>query len=299
MKYCSSHSEKGNHMPSFWSYIQSYIASHANQAEGIGFHALDVIALIVVLYIAARIVIRLLTRFIHRFLKLRAVKLDERRRNTLTSLSENAIRYTIYTVYVLLILPKFGLHIEALLAGAGIAGVAIGFGAQSLIKDLITGFFILFEDQYAVGDMVTINSFTGTVLTIGLRLTRIQASTGEIEIIPNGQITNVTNYSKTNSIAVIDVSIDYRSNLDAAIHAMEEVMGVLQAESSEIIGEVSVLGVQEFKDAAIVIRATAECVPLGQYSVQRLARKKMKEVFDRNGIEMSFINQTVILKKDN
>lgn len=285
-------------MQSFWSYIQNYITSHANQAESIGFHTVDMLILIIVLYIAARIVIRLLTRFIHRFLKMRAVKLDERRRNTLTSLSENAIRYTIYTVYVLMILPKFGLHIEALLAGAGIAGVAIGFGAQSLIKDLITGFFILFEDQYAVGDTVTINNFTGTVLTIGLRLTRIQASTGEIEIIPNGQITNVTNYSKTNSLAVIDVCVDYQSDIQTAIRIMGDVMESLKQESTEIIGDVSVLGVQEFQNSAIVVRATAECAPLCQYGVQRLARQRLKEAFDKNGIEMPFYHQTVIVKQE-
>jgi moderate conductance mechanosensitive channel len=285
-------------MQSFWSYIQNYITGHANQAESIGFHTVDILILIIVLYIAARIIIRLLTRFIHRFLKMRAVKLDERRRNTLTSLSENAIRYTIYTVYVLMILPKLGLHIEALLAGAGIAGVAIGFGAQSLIKDLITGFFILFEDQYAVGDTVTINNFTGTVLTIGLRLTRIQASTGEIEIIPNGQITNVTNYSKTNSLAVIDVCVDYQSNVQTAIRIMGDVMESLKQESTEIIGDVSVLGVQEFQNSAIVIRATAECAPLSQYGVQRLARQRLKEAFDKNGIEMPFYHQAVIMKQE-
>lgn len=281
----------------FWSFMQNYLTHHTDQAESIGSHVISVLVEIVVLYVAARIAIRILTRFIHRFLKLRAVKMDERRRKTLTSLSENAIRYTVYTAYILMVLPKFGLHIEALLAGAGIAGVAIGFGAQGLIKDLLTGFFILFEDQYAVGDMVTINNFTGIVLTIGLRLTRIQASTGEIEIIPNGQITNVTNYSKTNSMAVIDMSIDYRSDIESAIRIMQEVMNSLRAESAEIIGDVAVLGVQEFKDSAIILRATAECASMGQYRIQRLARKRLKEAFDMNGIEIPFSRQTVTLER--
>ncbi len=281
----------------FWSYMQNYVVNHVNQAESIGNHVLDVFLEIVILYIVARLAIRFLTRFIHRFLKLRAVKMDERRRNTLTSLSENAIRYTIFTIYVLMILPKFGLHIEALLAGAGIAGVAIGFGAQSLIKDILTGFFILFEDQYAVGDTVTVNNFTGTVLTIGLRLTRIQAWTGEIEIIPNGQITNVTNYSKTHSVAVIDMNIDYRSDIDAAIRIMKEVMEKVKGESPEIVGDVSVLGIQELQNTAVIIRATAECAALSQYGVQRLARKRLIEAFENNGIELAFYRQSVIVKK--
>ena len=107
----------------------------------------------------------------------------------------------------MLILGQVGLNLGPLLAGAGVLGLAIGFGAQSLVKDVITGFFIIFEDQFGVGDVIQIDQFKGTVEEIGIRVTRIKSWTGEVHIIPNGNIKQVTNFSTYNSIAVVDVSI--------------------------------------------------------------------------------------------
>ncbi|OFW78930.1 MAG: hypothetical protein A2201_07530 [Alicyclobacillus sp. RIFOXYA1_FULL_53_8] len=240
---------------------------------------------ILLLYLLSRIAIRVLVSVINKLLRSRAVKMQERKRKTLESLLDNLTRYSIYFIFGLMVLQAIGLKITTLLAGAGIAGVALGFGAQSLIKDILTGFFILFEDQYGVGDLVKINNFTGTVQGIGLRLTRIQAWTGEVEVIPNGQILQVTNYSRTNSLAVIDVGVGYHTNLDEAIEILRRVMSEVKAETDVIVGDVQILGVQSLRQSDILLRVTAECLPTQQYGVQRRAQQKIKQAFDEAGIE--------------
>jgi small-conductance mechanosensitive channel len=248
------------------------------------------------LFILARIAIRIATHGVHKLLHAPTVKMDDRRRGTLASLLDNLVRYTIYFIYIVMMLSTFGIHVETLLAGAGIAGVALGFGAQSLIRDILTGFFILFEDQYGVGDLVKINQFTGTVVSIGLRLTRLQAWTGEIEIIPNGQILQVTNYSKANSLAVIDMGVSYRTDLNKAMAVMQEAMQSVQAENDNIVGEVKILGVQALGERDVVLRVTAECRPTTQFSVQRQAYLRIKEAFDRAGIEIPYQQRVVFVQ---
>lgn len=259
--------------------------------------AVEDLIVVVLLLIAARLAIRLANRMVLRFMQSRAVRMDERRRNTMTSLLENLIRYTIYFVFFLTALAQIHVHIEALLAGAGIAGVAIGFGAQSLIKDILTGFFILFEDQYGVGDVVQINNFTGTVVSIGLRLTRIKAWTGEVEIIPNGQITTVTNYSKNNAIAVVDIGVSYKANLDEAMRIIESVMLALKREDENIIGDIKVLGVQSLRESDVLIRATAECAPASSGPVVREAQLRIKQALDAANIDIPFPQRTVWIQQ--
>lgn len=277
----------------FWKRIPLFFA--AKNLEMIGGHILEIL----LLYIAARIAIRVGINITRRTLLSRAVRMDERRRKTMTSLMENILRYIVYFVYLLMILPLFNIHIEALLAGAGIAGLAIGFGAQNLIKDILTGLFILFEDQYGVGDSVKINTFSGTVTHIGIRLTYVQAWTGEVEIIPNGQIQTVTNYSKNNSVAVIEVGVSYQTDLNQAIEVTRNVIEQLREEREEIVGDVSVLGVQSLGPYAVNIRAIAECRPNQQTAIQRIAQQRLKEAFDRAGIEIPLSQQFVHIQTTN
>ncbi|MCL6547427.1 MAG: mechanosensitive ion channel family protein [Alicyclobacillus sp.] len=243
---------------------------------------------ILIYYLCARILIRICCRGIHRFMRAGAVRVDTRRRDTLESLLDNTARYVIYFVFILLSLRAVGVHIGALLAGAGIAGVAIGFGAQSLIRDVLTGFFILFEDQYGVGDLVKINGFTGTVVHIGLRTTRVRAWTGEIEIIPNGQVQQVTNYSKSNSTAVIDASVSIRTDIDRALQIMREVLEDMKRERDDIVGDVQVLGVQGITGPEVQLRVAVECLPSAHFAVEREARHRIKERFDQEGVELAW-----------
>lgn len=270
--------------------------SLAKQAESVawtvGVRALEII----LLFLAARLTIRIALSLLHRFLHSPAVKLDDRRRNTMASLLDNVIRYVIYFIFLLFALQATGAHIGALLAGAGIAGVALGFGAQNLIKDVLTGFFILFEDQYGVGDVVQINGSTGTVLSIGLRLTRIQAWTGEVTIIPNGQVLQVTNYSKYNAVAVIDVGVSYDTDIEHALEILKDVLNDVKAASEAAVGDPQILGVQQLRGSDILLRATMECKPGGQYNVQRLAQRLITKAYTRAGISIPLPMSVVVMK---
>lgn len=242
---------------------------------------------IVVLFIAARVLIGVLLRLQKRLLSLQ-MRLDERRRETLQSLFSNVTKYTIYFIWLLTVLPLFGIHIEALLAGAGVAGIAIAFGAQSLIKDIFNGFFILFEDQYGIGDYVTINGVTGRVQSIGLRLTCIKIWTGEVEVIPNSLVGQLTNYSKDNSIAVIEVNIGYQADTQKAIAILGQVVRQMKDEFDEIVGDVSVLGVQALNDSTVTLRAIAECASNEQSGIVREAKLRIHSAFRDAGIDMPY-----------
>ncbi|MBF8376673.1 mechanosensitive ion channel family protein [Alicyclobacillus mali] len=236
---------------------------------------------IAVFFILARILIRIGVRVTRRMLSLHT-KMDDRRRKTLESLFTNVIRYTVYFVLVVEVLSLFHVNVSAILASAGIVGVAVGFGAQSLVKDLISGLFILFEDQYGVGDTVQINGFKGTVISIGIRLTRVQAWTGEVQVIPNGQITSVTNYSRTQSTAVIDVTVPYDVDVDLVKSIMERVLTRLKDERPGVVtGPVQVLGVQDLSNTNLVIRATAVCAPTKNGEIEREAHERIKAELDR------------------
>ena len=179
-----------------------------SQEGNIGIVALK-IAFIIIL---SAIVVKIGKMVIRRIFKIKfksPIRPSERREKTLLKLLENTLAYVVYFAAIIAVLSAVGIEITGLLAGAGVLGLAVGFGAQSLVKDVITGFFIIFEDQFSVGDYVKIGVAEGTVEEIGLRTTKIKSFTGEVYIIPNGSISQVVNYSLENSLAIVDVSVPY------------------------------------------------------------------------------------------
>ena len=253
--------------------------------------AWDLIAAALIMLIAM-IVVRMGTRAIRHFLKLR-ISMSDRRRHTLVSLMTNILKYTVYFLMVLTILPLFGINIAAILAGAGVVGLAVGFGAQSLVKDFFTGFFILFEDQYGMGDWVIINGVTGKVIIVSPRVTAIQVWTGETVYFPNGSISQVTNYSKSPSLAVISFSVGYDTEADTAIGILKQVLAEVQQEDPNALGETQILGVQALNDSSYTIEATIKCKPYNQFSVQRLTYKKLQKHFLDRGLKPPF--QSVVM----
>jgi small conductance mechanosensitive channel len=251
---------------------------------------------IVLLLIAARIAIRVGSAAFSRLFSNRAVRMDERRIRTLTVLSSSVLKYVVYFFIAMSILEQLNFQIKTLLAGAGIVGLAIGFGAQSLVKDIITGFFIIFEDQFAVGDLIRTGNgnYMGTVESIGLRITKIRAWTGEVHILPNGQITDVTNFSKANSLAVIDVGVSYEENLDRVFQTLKDVLQQAQQEIPLIVKEPQVLGVQDFGISEVKVRVIADCKPTENIAVARELRKRIKQAFDKQGIEIPYPRQVVL-----
>ncbi|WP_424769336.1 mechanosensitive ion channel family protein [Paenibacillus sp. sgz302251] len=209
-----------------------------------------------------------------------------RRMRTVGKLLKNVASYVINFISAMLILSEFGVNLGPLLAGAGVLGLAIGFGAQSLVKDIITGFFIVLEDQFAVGDVIQTGQFKGTVEVIGLRTTRIQSWTGEVHILPNGMINEVTNYSINNSLAVVDISIAYEEEVDRALDVIRYTMLGIQDENLVKVPEV--LGIQTIATTGVSIRVIAECLPNANAAIVRKLNMEIKKALDGKGIEIPY-----------
>lgn len=216
------------------------------------------------------------------------IRPSERREQTLLKLLENVISYVVYFSAILAILTEFGLNVSGVLASAGVLGLAIGFGAQSLVKDVISGFFIIFEDQFSVGDYVQVGAALGTVKEIGLRTTKIAAYGGEVYIIPNGSINEVVNYSINNGLAIIDIKVAYETDIKKAESLIQDFVASLSDKYEELVAPPNLIGVQDLTASEIVFRVTAETDPAMQWAFSRKFRKELKLFLDENGIEIPY-----------
>ena len=212
---------------------------------------------------------------------------SERREKTLLKLLESVIAYVVYFTAILAILSEF-IDVRGLLAGAGVLGLAVGFGAQSLVKDIISGFFIIFEDQFSVGDYVRIGEAEGTIEEIGLRTSKISAYGGEIYIIPNGNISEVINYSISNSLAVVDIRVAYETDILRAENLIEEFIAGLSVGYEELISPPTLIGIQDLAASEVVFRVTAETEPVMQWAFARKFRKDLKLFLDTHDIEIPY-----------
>lgn len=251
---------------------------------GIGIIAAKILAVLVL----AKILITIAQSAVNRIFRNRRgskLQLEQRRVDTIRVLVNNVVRYVIKFLAVLIILQLLGIDLRPVLVSAGVLGLAVGFGAQSLVRDVITGFFIIFEDQFAVGDYVTINNnITGTVQEIGLRVTKISSWTGEVHIFANGTINQVTNYSLQNTMAVVDVTIGYKEDLEKVKEILEGVLQRAQVQISDIVRKPDFLGVQALSPSEVVLRVTAECKPNTHQSVARELRGLIRTEFAKHGI---------------
>src|SRR5690625_4630327 len=209
--------------------------------------------------------------------KRRPLQLSNRREKTLSKLLKNILLYLLTFIVIVMILDTFDVPVSTLLAGAGVAGLAIGFGAQSLVKDMISGFFIVFEDQFSVGDYVDIGGFEGDVEEVGFRTTKIQSWTGEQIIIPNGDISLVTNYSAHNGLAVVEVKVPYESDMNQIEALINEVIIELPNRYDEFVGIPEIAGVTDLDLSNFAIRIVAETAPVMHWSAERIIRKEVKE----------------------
>ncbi|SHF44005.1 mechanosensitive ion channel family protein [Desulforamulus putei] len=222
--------------------------------------------------------------------------ISDSRAQTLTGLLKSVLRYGVYFVATMSIIEIFIPNAaKTVLAGAGILGLAVGFGAQNLVRDIITGFFILFEDQYAVGEYVTVAGVTGTVEEIGLRVTKVREFGGQLHIIPNGIITMVTNFNRGGMQAMVEIGISYEENIDRAIEVLKQMSrDFAQTWAEDLIEGPDVLGVVRFGESDVVIRVTAKTKPMRQWEIERQLRKAIKEVFDKEGIEIPYPRRVLI-----
>ena len=215
----------------------------------------------------------------------------KKRAQTLGNILRHALLIVITFIAVLTILGELGIQLGPLLATAGIGAVALGFGAQSLVKDVISGFFIILENQYRIGDAVDVAGVSGLVESVSLRKTVLRDLEGRVHTIPNGEIKVVTNLSKEWSRAVVDIGISYREDIDQIITLLSEIGKELAEEEpfkSAILEPMQILGVEQFKESEIIIRMIVKTVPLKQWEVSRELRRRIKNRFDEKGIQIPF-----------
>lgn len=210
---------------------------------------------------------------------------EERRIRTMTSLIQSIIRYAIYFIGGVLILQEFHIDTTSIVAGAGIIGLALGVGAQSLIKDFITGFFIILEDQFAVGDYISCGDMSGTVEDIGFRATKLRDFSGVLHFIPHGAITKVSNFTRGKMQAVVNIPVSYQADMAEVMKLMEKACQEVGKEMIEVLDGPSVLGIVEFRNAELIVRITAKTVPLEQGKVEMALRYKIKLLFEEANIE--------------
>lgn len=211
----------------------------------------------------------------------------EQRAAAIGTLLRSVIAITVWTIATLTILPLLGVNVAPLLASAGVVGVALGFGAQTLIKDYLSGIFIIIEDQYGVGDMVDVGSVMGTVEEVALRYTRLRDPSGVVWYVRNGEILRVANRSQGWTLAIVDIPIAYNENLDRVREIVEAVAVDMDEDPDYddlLLGRPSFAGVESVSGEAVIIRITAKAAPEKQVSVARTIRERMKTAFDRAGI---------------
>ncbi|MBS4172346.1 mechanosensitive ion channel family protein [Bacillus sp. FJAT-49736] len=204
------------------------------------------------------------------------------RSKTLESLCENIFSYVLFFIFFVTVLQQFDIKVTALLAGAGIAGLAIGFGAQGLVSDVVTGFFLLLERQVEVDDYVTTGSFTGVVEQVGLRTMKLRSMDGTLHYIPNRLITSLSNHSRGNMQALVDISINDCPNIDDAINIIQKACDTIKQDDENIVDGPNVLGVQSFSQTAVVLRVIAKTKNGKQSEVERKLRKIIKETLDKH-----------------
>ena len=249
---------------------------------------LKVISIIVIMYLSINIGKYLIKKVVDKQVKSNAaLSLDPQRAKTLGGVMRSILKYSVYFLGITTILSVLFGGISFTFASIG--GVALGLGAQSLIKDFINGFFILFEDQFGVGDYITIGNFSGIVQTIGIRTTIIKDINGDIHSIPNGIISEVTNHSRGNTRFIVDVDIAYEEDIDNAINAIKECCDKFQKENEEFINEpLEVLGVSALAASSVTIRTIGRTKPLTQWKMENELRKAIKITLDKEGIEIPY-----------
>jgi small conductance mechanosensitive channel len=264
---------------------------------------LPLLATIVICYALVRITGLLVTRFEHELNRGTSLDALERakRARTLGSVINKVVTIALSSVALLMVLTAFGLNIAPVLTGAGILGLAVGFGAQTLVRDVISGFFLILEDQVRVGDVAAINGTGGLVEAINLRTIVLRDSEGTVHVFPNGAIQTLANRSKDFSYYVIDLGISYREDPDRVADLLRQVGAAMQADQKYapfILEPVEILGVDSFGDWSMVLKMRIKTVPLKQWDVGREFRKRLRRLFEQEGIEVPFPERVVKVRED-
>ena len=258
---------------------------------------ISVIFISIVMYFTINIGNKIIKKFVDRQVASKtSFSLEPQKALTIGEVLKSVLKYTVYIIGIGSMLYDILAKIPVALASAG--GFAIGLGAQSLVKDLINGFFVLFEDQYGVGDHVTIGQFSGIVESIGIRTTILRDFTGDIHLIPNGSILEVTNHSRGDIRFIVDVQIAYEENIDAAIEVIRKTSNLFEEKhQGKLRSKIDVLGVLSLNASGVTIRVVGRAEPLSQWEMERELRKDIKIALDEAGIEIPYPKTAIINKE--
>src|SRR5579885_182515 len=225
----------------------------------------------------------------------------QKRAGTLSHVLRWFLRVLIVAVAAIMLLQQFGLPVGPALTAAGVAGVALGFGAQNMVQDFLAGFFILLEDQIRVGDVVQINDKSGVVEQLNLRMVVLRDYAGNVIYLRNGKIDVVTNMTKDYSYYVFNVGVAYREDVDEVIHVLKTIDEEIRRDptfQNDILAPLEVAGVDSFADSAVVIKARIKTRPMQQWRVGREFNRRIKKKFDERGIEMPYPHRTIYFGAD-
>lgn len=258
----------------------------------VGMKILQIIFTLFLCWVLIRLSSKLINKILDAQVQRKKLAMSERKASTLSTVAGSILKYVIYFIGLVSVLKQLGVPTESLLVIASAGSVAIGLGAQGIAGDMMEGFFILFEDHYAVGDIVTIQGITGTVESVTLRSTKLRDPMGAVHIIPNGSIGTVTNNCSEFINAVVTVGIAYGENIDHAIEVLQDEMAKT-ADMADILEIPAVAGVVGLDDSAVTIKVVAKCKVKTNLGVEAELRRRIKNRFDKEGIEIPFPQRTI------
>lgn len=283
--------------------LDAIVAWLLTMSAAVGLASLRIGLVLVIGYVAIRFV-RLGLRELERVMIVASDKADQgsgvasKRAATLTGILSTIALSAIWAIIIIESLQVAGLDIAPILAGAGILGLAVGFGAQHLVRDLMSGFFIILEDQIRLGDVAVINGTGGQIETITFRTISLRDFSGVVHIFPNGGITTLSNMTKDWSAFVLDMGVAYREDTDRVVEVMRAVGEGLRQDqefSALIIEPIEIVGIENFADSAVTIRARIKTKPAEQWKIGREYRRRLKKAFDAQGIEIPFPMRTLLM----
>lgn len=265
-------------------------------AGGWAVTALRVVAIVTVAWLATLFLQSLIRRFRERIAARLSDREDIKRAETLGRVFRYLVSVIMSLIAGVLVLSEVGISVAPILGAAGVVGLAVGFGAQSLVKDYFTGFFLLLENQIRQGDVVKLGDHAGYVEEVTLRYVRLRDYDGQVHFVPNGQIAVVVNLSRGHAFAVIDVGVAYREDMDHVMAVMQVVAQTLREDPAfreRILDTFELAGVERLDDSAVVLRGRFKVAPLAQWDVRRQYLRRLKVEFDRLGIEIPFPQMTL------
>ena len=221
---------------------------------------------------------------------------QSQRINTLFRILKNFVSIAFLIVIIMLVLSELGIEIGPLIAAAGVVGLAVGFGAQTLVKDIITGLFIILEGQITIGDVVEVAGHSGRVEAITIRTVRLRDINGHLHVIPFSEVTTVKNITQDQDYHSFEIGVSYNEDVDHVIETLEKVGAELKKDKdfkSKINGEIEVFGLDKFEDSAIIIKGRIPTIHKQQWMVKREFNRRVKIAFDKNGIEIPFPQTTI------